>query len=147
MSEDEVGYRKPPKGSRFQKGVSGNPKGRPKRKPLAPSDIVEKVRNAPVEYREGGRKRTAPRHELTVMTYVRRALRGDVRSAEALLELREHAQRVGGAGARVIEIDDWLPDYLGQTGEQKTRESAMQNEANASQEWESPAADPGDDVP
>lgn len=26
----EVGYKKPPKGSQFKKGQSGNPKGRPK---------------------------------------------------------------------------------------------------------------------
>lgn len=34
MSDDdkpyEVGYRKPPKHGRFQKGQSGNPRGRPK---------------------------------------------------------------------------------------------------------------------
>jgi hypothetical protein len=27
----EVGYGKPPKNAQFQKGVSGNPKGRPKK--------------------------------------------------------------------------------------------------------------------
>lgn len=30
--DNEVGYRKPPKGSRFKKGQSGNPLGRPKKK-------------------------------------------------------------------------------------------------------------------
>lgn len=28
--EYEIGYKKPPKATRFQKGFSGNPKGRPK---------------------------------------------------------------------------------------------------------------------
>jgi Family of unknown function (DUF5681) len=28
---DEVGYRRPPKATRFQKGTSGNPSGRPKK--------------------------------------------------------------------------------------------------------------------
>ncbi|MEJ7928197.1 DUF5681 domain-containing protein [Sphingobium sp. AN641] len=30
--DDEVGYKKPPKASRFQKGKSGNPRGRPKKR-------------------------------------------------------------------------------------------------------------------
>lgn len=29
--EEEVGYRRPPKHSRWQKGISGNPNGRPRR--------------------------------------------------------------------------------------------------------------------
>jgi hypothetical protein len=35
----EVGYRKPPKGSRFRTGQSGNPKGRPKRQLNVRADI------------------------------------------------------------------------------------------------------------
>ena len=31
--DDKVGYGKPPKHSRFQPGRSGNPRGRPKKKP------------------------------------------------------------------------------------------------------------------
>jgi hypothetical protein len=31
--DDEVGYKRPPKATRFQKGKSGNPKGRPKKRP------------------------------------------------------------------------------------------------------------------
>lgn len=33
--DDKVGYRKPPKHSQFTKGVSGNPRGRPKKAPKA----------------------------------------------------------------------------------------------------------------
>ena len=47
MSDYKVGHRKPPKHSRFKKGVSANPKGRRKRKPLlAAGDIVNNVLNA-----------------------------------------------------------------------------------------------------
>ena len=31
--KDEVGYGKPPKATRFKKGKSGNPSGRPRRNP------------------------------------------------------------------------------------------------------------------
>jgi len=40
MADYEVGYGKPPKSRRFQPGVSGNPKGRPKRKPLALAETI-----------------------------------------------------------------------------------------------------------
>jgi hypothetical protein len=35
VSDYEIGYGKPPRNGRFKPGVSGNPKGRPKRGPLA----------------------------------------------------------------------------------------------------------------
>ena len=56
MADYEVGYGKPPKSRRFQPGVSGNPKGRPKRKPLALAETIEKVLNAKIEYRERGQQ-------------------------------------------------------------------------------------------
>jgi hypothetical protein len=141
MSDYKVGHRKPPKHSRFKKGVSANPKGRRKRKPLAAGDIVNNVLNAPTEYRERGQTKKATRRELTLRNYVRLALRGDVKAAEALLRLRTHAQRFGDAGANRIEVNDWLPDYPGQTGEQKTREFAAQGEAKTPEWWKQPDSD------
>jgi hypothetical protein len=146
MSDYEVGYGKPPKHSRFKKGVSANPKGRPKRKPLAAGDIVNSVLNAPAEYRERGQTKKAIRRELTLRNYVRLALKGDVNAAEILLRLRAHAQRFGDAGNNRVEVHDWLPDHPGQTGEQKTREFAAQHHAKAPDWWKRPESDaPGED--
>ena len=47
MADYDVGYGKPPKRTRFKAGISGNLKGRPKRKPMALAEIVGKVLNAP----------------------------------------------------------------------------------------------------
>jgi Family of unknown function (DUF5681) len=142
MSNYEVGYGKPPKHSRFKKGVSANPKGRPKRKALAVGEIINNVLNAPAKYREGGQTKKAPRRELTLKTHLQRALNGDVRSAETLLRLRAHAQKSGDALVHKIQMSDWLPDYPGQTAEQKTRESARQVEADVPEWWKRPGFDP-----
>ena len=118
MSEDSIGYGKPPKYTRFKPGTSGNAKGRPKRKVPAAGEIIDNVLNAAAEYRERGQTKTAARRELTLRNYVMRALGGDVRAAEMLLKLRAHAQRFSDTGVQRLEVTDWLPDYTGQTADQ-----------------------------
>jgi hypothetical protein len=135
MVDDSVGYRKPPRNSQYRKGVSGNPRGRPKRKPLAVSEAIEGVLNATAEYRERGQTRAATRRELTIRTHVNLALKGAVRSAETLLKLRAHAQRHGDLGVQRIFTTDWLPDRPGQTGEQKTKELGLKNELGLPDWW------------
>jgi len=142
MADDSTSYKKPPQTSQFKKGMSGNPKGRPKRKPPEVSEIIDNALNATAEYRERGQTKIATRRELTIRTYINRALKGDVKSAETLLKLRAHAQRHGDAGVHRILMPDWLPDHPGQTGEQKTREFAVKNEATLPDWWKQGSNDP-----
>jgi hypothetical protein len=125
MSESEVGRGKPPKHTRFKKGTSGNPRGRPKRQANELGKIINDVANAPVEYRDGSRLKKATRHELNLKSLVKQALGSDVKAAETLLTLRRHAQQ-GDTGIEKIELTNWLSDYPGQTAEQKTDEHAEQ---------------------
>jgi Family of unknown function (DUF5681) len=144
MSDDDVGYRKPPKHSRFKPGNNANPKGRPKRKPTAIAEIIDDVLDGPAEYRERGRTKKASRRELTVKTHIKRALAGDLSSIETILLLRAHAQTSGDAGVQRLEVTDWLPDYPGQTGEQKTREFAAKTNAEVPAWWKDADAEPED---
>jgi hypothetical protein len=52
----EVGYRKPPKGSRFKKGNNANPRGRP-RKPNDLASLLKQALDAPVIVDELGTRR------------------------------------------------------------------------------------------
>src|SRR5271163_3810447 len=106
MGDHEVGFGKPPKQSRFKTGVSGNPKGRPKRKPLAASEIIGNVLNGTAEYRERGRTKMATRLELTLRAWLNRAMKGEAKAAEMLLKLRAHAQKFGDVGVQRIRMDD-----------------------------------------
>jgi hypothetical protein len=121
MSDYEIGYGKPPRNGRFKPGVSGNPKGRPKRGPLVAEEIISRVLNAPMTYHDRGRAKIATRQELVIKQLVDRAVAGDPLAAEDVLKFRMHAQRFGSEGSEKLEVSDWLPDYAGQTGQQKTK--------------------------
>ena len=124
---DKSGRGNPPKRSQFKKGVSGNPKGRPKRNGLVLGDIITKVQNTPTQYRESGRTKRATRFELVLKKLVNAALGGDPKSDD-LFTLRTRAERNNGARTEKINVEDWVPDFPGQTGEQKTRAHVRENE-------------------
>ena len=87
MSDDyKVGYRKPPKHSRFKPGQSGNPRGRPREsKNLA--TLVDQVLHQRVTVREGGKSRRMTKWELIIHSLVNKAIRGDARAAQAAFAL------------------------------------------------------------
>jgi Family of unknown function (DUF5681) len=135
------------KSGRFKKGVSGNPKGRPKRKGkgLLVSHIISKVQNTSTTYREGGRTKLASRLKLILKKLVSAALGGDPKSADDLFTLRTQAERNNSAKSQKLIVEDWLPDFPGQTGEQKTDAHARENEIDPTDPGEqagSSATDP-----
>ena len=137
----------PPEHSRFKKGVSGNPKGRPpkSRKDQFVIDIISEFQNILTAYREGGRAKRASRLELLLKRLVNSALEGDARSAEVLFKLRAKASKSGGAKSQKFIVEDWVPDFEGQTGKQKTNAHARENEIDPTDPGEqagSPATDP-----
>ena len=134
MSNYEIGYGRPPKATQFKPGVSGNPMGRPKRKQTDLATVIIGVLNAPVRHRDGGQEQTAPAWELNLKVLIQRAVRGDVDAAMAVLRLRIRAERSKG-GTRRIEVVDWLPDYPGQTAEDKTRDFARKRNIAAVEWW------------
>jgi len=106
----------PPPHSRFKKGVSGNPKGRPKRrKDQLVGEIVSEVQNTPTAYHEGGRTKWASRLVLALKKLVNSALKGDARSAEELFMLRAKASKSSDARSHKFIVEDWIPDFEGQT--------------------------------
>ena len=145
MSDDAVGYKKPPQHSRFKPGNNANPKGRPKRKPLPIADIIDNVLSGFAEYRERGQTKKARRRELTIKTHVRLALGGNLKSIETILLLRAHALTSVESGVQRYEVADWMPDYPGQTGEQKTREFASQANAENPAWWKDAETKPEDE--
>ena len=93
--EYAVGFGKPPRRTRFCKGQSGNPKGRPRgAKNLA--TLMEKVLKEPVVISENGKRRRITKRVALVKQLVNKAIAGDPRSIKLLFaELREIDDRLG----------------------------------------------------
>jgi Family of unknown function (DUF5681) len=86
-SEGDVGYGKPPKATRFTKGESGNPGGRPRgRQREAP---YETVLGQMVTIREGGIERRVSAAEAFLLQLTKRGLEGDGAAAHATLAVIE----------------------------------------------------------
>jgi hypothetical protein len=86
----------------------------------------------------------ASRLELILKKLVNAALGGDPKSADDLFALRAQAERNNGARIEEIIAEGWIPDFPGQTGEQKTRAHAGDGEIDPIAFWEpgSEATDP-----
>ena len=79
-----IGYGKPPAQTRFKKGQSGNPTGRPKGTPNF-ATALEQALNEQVVVNEGGQRRTVSKLEATVKQLVNKATLGDPRATQQVL--------------------------------------------------------------
>jgi hypothetical protein len=123
LTEDEdstqeiVGYRNPPLASRFRKGQSGNPKGRPRgRRSELP---YEAVLGQEVIIRENGRERRVTAAEAFLLQLTKRGLDGDSAAARAAIDtigdirgtdlpvryLREIVHRIVDPGSVSIAVE------------------------------------------
>ena len=87
---NEVGYKRPPRSTRFRKGHSGNPRGRPRdRRRDVPYDTTL---GQMVTVREDGRERRVTAAEAFLMQLTQKGLAGDSASARASLAAIEEAR-------------------------------------------------------
>ncbi len=82
----QIGYGKPPRGTQFKPGQSGNPRGRPKGTRGLKTDL-ERELGAPHTIQVNGQSVRGSRQQLTVMTLCARAASGELRAHALLIPL------------------------------------------------------------
>ena len=121
MSEPGAsGYRQPPKATRFQKGRSGNPRGRPKnRHREIPYDAVL---GQMVTIREEGKERRVTAAEAFLLQLTQKGLAGDSVAARASLDAIEAARATqsltqsGPSKIIMVAIDSGADAIIGKLG-------------------------------
>jgi hypothetical protein len=86
-----VGYCSPPKATRFKKGQSGNPKGRPKGS-LNVATLFMRTLREKVVINESGQRKTVTKLEAALKQLVNKAASGDPRAISQLLDLARDAE-------------------------------------------------------
>jgi Family of unknown function (DUF5681) len=90
--DDGVGYGRPPRHTRFKKGQSGNPKGRPGgAKNL--STLLTDALNELVIVAENGRRRKISKRLAIIKQLVNHAAKGDWRAAKLLFDILYEIER------------------------------------------------------
>ena len=103
MADDDkpdykVGYKKPPLHTRFQKGQSGNPRGRPRGSKNF-STLLTDALNEPVVVTEDGRRRKISKRDLGFKQLANKFAMAEAQATKMLLGLMLERERLAAAAA------------------------------------------------
>jgi hypothetical protein len=105
-TNDRAGYGRPPQKTRFKKGASGNPKGRPNGSLNVATALAKALREKVVITVHGQRKRVT-KLEAALKQLVNQAASGELRALRQLLELARDAEaKQHLLGAQNVVLND-----------------------------------------
>jgi hypothetical protein len=85
-SNYQVGYGKPPRHTRFKRGQSGNPRGRPRGSKNLPTLLTEALNQRVLVAENEGRRKVTKR-EAIITQLVNRSAKADLRAMKILLDI------------------------------------------------------------
>jgi Family of unknown function (DUF5681) len=142
---NEVGYRRPPKHARFRAGQSGNPGGRRRGVRNLMTDVKRTLR-VPVKVKESGRSRKISTQEGALMLLREKALQGDARALDRLLELarlfNNDAGEIGPAPALSSDDRAILDAYAAEIAATSKAQMAASLDGQAASPYPDPGVEP-----
>jgi hypothetical protein len=90
LDDYEVGYGKPPKNTQFQKGASGNPKGRPKKALDFDHELIRESKSF-ITINDNGERRSISKFQGIVKQLTNKAMTGNMPAARIYLDLIQQA--------------------------------------------------------
>ncbi len=89
-----VGFKNPPKNTRWKKGQSGNPAGRKKKEPLEIDVQIANELGSRLAVNENGRRLRLTKQELIIKQAINKAVGGDFKPLTILLKYRDTIESV-----------------------------------------------------
>ena len=104
--DDDVGYKRPPKHTRFQPGRSGNAAGRRKNDRNFKTDLMEELREM-IVIRENGRERKISKQRAFIKALVAAAIKSDVRAINSVVACaRNFGSGVEDEMPAAVDVED-----------------------------------------
>ena len=146
----EVGFKKPPKHTRFKPGRSGNPRGRPKGHRNF-SKVVKDMLKEPVRLTKEGKPKTVSTQVAALLRLREKALKGDSRALDRLLELARtfNDDEITEAAAKLERTDAEVLEAYQQRMLRRAGTTPPEDNDEAPEDQTQPgdAATDGDDAP
>jgi len=119
----DVGYKKPPKHTRFKSGQSGNPKGR-KKGGINLGELLLKELNKKIKIREGDEELVITKKQALIKSRVNAALKSDRHAAAEVLKLIDRLFGIVADGPMgtddLLEADKYILDLFAVKKDEKS---------------------------
>ena len=116
----DVGYAKPPREHQFQPGQSGNPSGRPKGS-INPRQMLLRIAKERVTVTERGKKKRISRLELAAKQLWNKAVQGDLRAVDMIMEYTPTDEVITNTSALSVEDAAILENLFKSTSSSKSK--------------------------
>jgi hypothetical protein len=106
QDDDDVGYGRPPKRTRWKKGQSGNPRRQYPARSRSTVELIDRLFLRPVEVTVDGEAKVISTLEAIVMQLWLKEVSGDQRALKVRLKYQEFARQNSEPRPEVIFVDD-----------------------------------------